>query len=114
VEVGEISTRFAHEAGDNGYLRLTNVRIPRNHMLMKLAYVCLFLFKNKILLYIYIYIQVDEQGTFHRLGDPRLLYGAMLATRVNLCAFFSILLARAITIAMRYSAVRRQGLNPNG
>ncbi|UJR27411.1 hypothetical protein I4U23_008701 [Adineta vaga] len=95
VEVGEIGTRFGHEVGDNGYLRLTNVRIPRNHMLMKLAY-------------------VDEQGTFHRLGDPRLLYGAMLATRVNLCAFFSILLARAITIAMRYSAVRRQGQNPNG
>ncbi|CAF0812925.1 unnamed protein product [Adineta steineri] len=95
VELGEISTRFGHEVGDNGYLRLHNVRIPRNHMLMKLAY-------------------VDEQGTFHRLGDPRLLYGTMLATRVNLCAYFSILLARAITIAMRYSAVRRQGQNPNG
>ncbi|CAF0966451.1 unnamed protein product, partial [Rotaria sordida] len=95
VEVGEISTRFAHEIADNGYLRLTNVRIPRNHMLMKLAY-------------------VDEQGNFHRLGDPRLLYGAMLATRVSLCAFFSILLARAATIAIRYSAVRRQGLNPSG
>jgi len=44
VEVGEISTRFAHEAGDNGYLRLTNVPIPRNHMLMKLAYVCILFF----------------------------------------------------------------------
>jgi acyl-CoA oxidase len=64
-------------------------------MLMKLAY-------------------VDELGTFHRLGDPRLLYGAMLATRGNLCAFFAILLARATTIAIRYSAVRRQGQNPNG
>jgi hypothetical protein len=40
VEVGEISARFAHEVGDNGYLRLANVRIPRNQMLMKLAYVC--------------------------------------------------------------------------
>lgn len=39
VEVGEISTRFNNEVGDNGYLRLTNVRIPRNHMLMKLAQV---------------------------------------------------------------------------
>lgn len=40
VEVGEISTRFAQEVGDNGYLRLTNVRIPRTDMLMKLAIVC--------------------------------------------------------------------------
>lgn len=45
VEVGEISTRFNHEVGDNGYLRLKNVRIPRNHMLMKLAYVCHFVFE---------------------------------------------------------------------
>ncbi len=39
VELGEISTRFAHIAGDNGYLRLNNVRIPRTQMLMKLAQV---------------------------------------------------------------------------
>ena len=39
VEVGEISTRFAHILGDNGYLRLTNVRIPRTQMFMKLAHV---------------------------------------------------------------------------
>ena len=39
VEVGEISARFGHEVGDNGYLRLTNLRIPRNHMLMRLAQV---------------------------------------------------------------------------
>lgn len=37
VETGAISTRFNDCAGDNGYLRLTNVRIPRSHMLMKAA-----------------------------------------------------------------------------
>ena len=62
----------------------------------------------------FLFNQVDEQGNFERLGDPRLLYGAMLATRVSLTGFFSMLLARAITIAVRYSAVRRQGLNPSG
>jgi acyl-CoA oxidase len=41
VELGEISTRFAHALGDNGYLRLTNVHIPRTQMLMKLAQVTL-------------------------------------------------------------------------
>ncbi len=39
VELGEISTRFAHMADDNGYLRLKNVRISRTQMLMKLAQV---------------------------------------------------------------------------
>jgi len=38
----------------------------------------------------------------------------MLAIRVNLGAYFSFLLARAVTIAVRYSAIRRQGTNPNG
>ena len=54
VEVGEIGARFAHEAGDNGYLRLTNVRIPRNHMLMKLADVGIFkIYQIKIIIYIF-------------------------------------------------------------
>ncbi len=75
----------------------------------------MYVFQNKPKKKIYfIYIQVDEQGQFHRLGDPRLLYGAMLAIRVNLGAYFSFLLARAVTIAVRYSAIRRQGTNPNG
>jgi hypothetical protein len=39
VELGEISTRFGQSGGDNGYLRLKNVRIPRLQMLMKLAQV---------------------------------------------------------------------------
>ena len=95
VEVGEISTRFAHILGDNGYLRLTNVRIPRIQMLMKVA-------------------QVDEQGHFHHRGDARLLYGTMVHERIRLINSVLIALTQSITIAMRYSAVRFQGQNPNG
>ncbi|CAF0854889.1 unnamed protein product [Didymodactylos carnosus] len=95
IEVGEISGRLAHEAGDNGYLRLTNVRIPRNQMLMRLA-------------------NVDRNGNFTRLGDSRLVYATMLTMRVSLCAYNAILLARATTIAIRYSAVRYQGQNDKG
>jgi acyl-CoA oxidase len=59
-------------------------------------------------------VQVDEQGSFHRRGDARLLYSAMIHMRIHLCYTFAISLAHAITIAVRYSAVRFQGLNPNG
>jgi acyl-CoA oxidase len=48
VELGEIGTLFGPGLGDNGYLRLTNVRIPRTQMLMKLAQV-MFIFRNKIM-----------------------------------------------------------------
>ncbi|CAF3578845.1 unnamed protein product [Adineta steineri] len=95
VEVGEISTRFAHILGDNGYLRLNNVRIPRTQMLMRLA-------------------QVDEQGNFRRGGDARLLYGTMVHERIRLINSFLVALTQAITIAIRYSAIRFQGQNPNG
>ena len=36
VEVGAIGVHYAHTLGDNGFLRLTNVRIPRTQMLMQL------------------------------------------------------------------------------
>ncbi|UJR20018.1 hypothetical protein I4U23_023152 [Adineta vaga] len=95
VEVGEISTRFAHILGDNGYLRLTNVRIPRTHMFMKLAH-------------------VDSEGRFQRRGDARLLYGTMVHERLRLINTSLIALIQAMTIAVRYSAIRFQGLNPSG
>ena len=39
VEVGDIGPRFALESMNNGYLRFTNVRIPRDQMLMKYSQV---------------------------------------------------------------------------
>jgi hypothetical protein len=38
----------------------------------------------------------------------------MIHMRIHLSNTFSVSLAHAITIAMRYSAVRFQGQNPNG
>ncbi|CAF1253259.1 unnamed protein product [Rotaria sordida] len=95
VETGVIGVHFAHTFGDNGYLRLKNVRIPRTQMLMK-------------------FDQVDEQGKFHNQSDARLLYGTLLHARIYLCESVTVALAQAITIAMRYSAVRFQGQNSNG
>nr|BAK02006.1 predicted protein [Hordeum vulgare subsp. vulgare] len=95
VETGSISTRFNDCAGDNGYLRLTNVRVPRTNMLMKAA-------------------EVDRNGNFQRCGDARVLYGAMIHMRIHLSYSFAVSLAQAITIATRYSAVRFQGSNPQG
>jgi uncharacterized protein len=35
--VGDIGPKFGFDEVDNGYLKLENVRIPREHMLMKYA-----------------------------------------------------------------------------
>ena len=39
VEVGDIGPKFGYSESDHGYLRLTNVRIPRDQMLMKYSHV---------------------------------------------------------------------------
>lgn len=35
IEVGDIGPKYGYNAKDNGYARFTNVRIPRENMLMK-------------------------------------------------------------------------------
>ena len=39
INVGDIGPKFGYFGMDNGYLQLDNVRIPRDHMLMKYAQV---------------------------------------------------------------------------
>jgi len=38
--VGDIGPKFGFDTIDNGFLRLSHVRIPRQNMLMKYAQVC--------------------------------------------------------------------------
>ncbi len=59
-------------------------------------------------------VQVDEQGNFTIHGDARLLYSAMIHMRIHLSYTFAVSLAQAITIALRYAAIRFQGQNPTG
>ena len=39
VQIGDIGPKFGYFSMDNGFLRLSNVRIPRDQMLMKYAQV---------------------------------------------------------------------------
>jgi hypothetical protein len=53
--------------------------------------------------------RVTEQGKYERSNKPRQLgYGAMVFIRQGIVAEASVYLSRAVTIAVRYSAVRRQ------
>ncbi|XP_076826059.1 peroxisomal acyl-coenzyme A oxidase 2-like isoform X2 [Clavelina lepadiformis] len=96
VTVGDIGAKLSFESVDNGFLYLQNVRIPRENLLSKLS-------------------EVHPDGTYIKKGNQRLMYGSMVRVRVNLIAHEIVMpLAKACTIAVRYSAVRRQGLiNPS-
>lgn len=95
IEVGEIGPKMGFKAADNGYLRLTNVVIPRTHMLMKNA-------------------TIDEDGNYQATQETsKLNLGTMLFVRVIVIDMISYNVSKAATIATRYSAIRCQGPNPD-
>ena len=89
VEVGDIGTKLGYNSMDNGYLLFTNVRIPRENLLSRLAY-------------------VDAQGNFEARGDPRALYIIMQLTRISILQTCWLSMARSALISVRYAVCRRQ------
>jgi acyl-CoA oxidase len=85
----EIGTKIGMHTVNNGFLRFDKVRIPREHMLMK---------HSKVL----------EDGSYIKSANEKLAYGGMTLVRVFIVDFAASLLTKACTIAIRYSAVRRQ------
>lgn len=80
---------------DNGYAIFSNFRIPRRNMLMK-------------------YHTVSKQGKYAIQGDEKISYATMLMTRAGLISISSFIIAKATTIATRYSMLRTQFKNSKG
>ncbi|KAI9076528.1 hypothetical protein K1719_041514 [Acacia pycnantha] len=99
ITIGDIGMKFgngAYNSMDNGVLRFDDVRIPRNQMLMRV-------------------LQVTREGKCVQSNVPRkLVYGTMVYVRQTIVSDASCALSRAVCIATRYSAVRRQFGSHNG
>lgn len=89
VTLGDIGPKFGYNENDNGFLRMNKVRIPRGNMLMKHA-------------------QVLSDGTYVAPPKKELTYTTMTMVRSYIVRDSAYALCRACTIAIRYSAVRRQ------
>ncbi|XP_050343192.1 probable peroxisomal acyl-coenzyme A oxidase 1 [Nymphalis io] len=89
IKVGEIGAKLGMNGTNNGFLGFDQVRIPRDYMLMK---------NSKVL----------EDGTYVNSPSSKLTYGTMMFVRVMLVNDMCNYMAKAVTIATRYSAVRRQ------
>ncbi|PUZ62599.1 hypothetical protein GQ55_4G369900 [Panicum hallii var. hallii] len=93
VTLGDIGGKFgsgAYNSMDNGVLQFDHVRIPRDQMLMRLS-------------------QVTREGKYVHSDVPKqLLYGTMVFVRQSIVADASKALSRAVCIAVRYSAIRKQ------
>jgi acyl-CoA oxidase len=91
ITLGDIGPKFGFNTIDNGFLRLNQVRIPRENMLMKHA-------------------QVLPNGQYVKPAkNDKLGYGTMVFIRAMVVLDQGARgLAQAVTIATRYSCVRRQ------
>mmetsp|Transcript_39599 Transcript_39599/g.38139 ORF Transcript_39599/g.38139 Transcript_39599/m.38139 type:complete len:135 (+) Transcript_39599:607-1011(+) len=89
IETGDIGPKFGFHTKDNGWLKFNNTRIPRTNLLRR-------------------YVDVDREGNFKKKGDLRNLYTVMMQTRMLLVYEGNLILLRSLTIAIRYSVVRRQ------
>ncbi|XP_047308469.1 peroxisomal acyl-coenzyme A oxidase 1-like [Impatiens glandulifera] len=99
ITVGDIGMKFGnggYNSMDNGVLVFDHVRIPRDQMLMRVS-------------------QVTREGKYVQSDVPRqLVYGTMVFIRQTIVFDASSALSRAVCIATRYSAVRRQFGSQNG
>lgn len=95
IRIGEVGVKLGLCGVNNGYVGFESVRVPRDAMLMANA-------------------QINQDGTFVRTSDSVLMYSTMVFVRSVLAQDMHFFLAKAATIATRYSAVRHQSpIDPN-
>ncbi|KAG5886072.1 hypothetical protein JTB14_018931 [Gonioctena quinquepunctata] len=92
--IGDMGEKLGLNGIDNGFLQFTNYDIPRENLLNKIA-------------------DVTEDGHYVTpIKDPKKRLGALLGSlsegRVSIACICETLGLKALTIALRYAAVRRQ------
>ncbi|KII94224.1 hypothetical protein PLICRDRAFT_420565 [Plicaturopsis crispa FD-325 SS-3] len=92
IRIGDIGPKAlgGFAPTDNGFATFDHVRIPREHMLSKFA-------------------QVTKEGKYVKPPHAKLSYGGMLYIRSNMIKGAGWLMAKAATVSIRYTTVRRQG-----
>ncbi|UMM15031.1 hypothetical protein L5515_002619 [Caenorhabditis briggsae] len=90
ITVGDIGPKMAFNGADNGFLGFKNYRIPRENMLMR-------------------HSKVTSDGSYIKPPHAKIGYSSMVKVRSRMASEQGLFLAHALTIAVRYSAVRRQG-----
>ena len=88
VKSGDIGPKIGFSSKNNSWATFDHVRIPRDQLPMK-------------------FIEVDREGNFSVIGDPRDMYSSMTAIRLQIANHAGSALYAASLIALRYSAVRR-------
>ncbi|KAG0650551.1 Peroxisomal acyl-coenzyme A oxidase 1 [Hyphodiscus hymeniophilus] len=90
IVVGDIGAKFGYACMDNGYMLFDHFRIPHSAFLSR-------------------YSKVDPStGAFSQPENSTVVYGTMTFVRSNIAMHARLILARAVTVAVRYTSIRRQ------
>ena len=90
IHVGDIGPKFGYNTMDNGFLLLNHAKVPHVNMLAKFS-------------------RVDPKtNKYVKPASASLVYGTLTWVRSTIVLQSGGVLARGVTIATRYSAVRRQ------
>ncbi|EGX96023.1 Acyl-CoA oxidase [Cordyceps militaris CM01] len=90
IVIGDIGVKIGFASMDNGYMLFDQLRIPHSALLSR-------------------YVQLDpETSVFSKSPNAALSYGTMTSIRTVLVEEAGTHLARAVTIAIRYTAIRQQ------
>jgi acyl-CoA oxidase len=95
VEIGDIGPKMGYASKDNGYLKFSEYRIAKSCLLSK-------------------YIQIDSEGNISKSGNPKQMYTGMMNARAGILSLEIGSLAKACTIAIRYSLFRTQFKDSKG
>ena len=88
--VGDIGPKYGYAPMDNGYMLFDHYRIPHTAMLSR-------------------YSWVDPNTcTYSKPANPAVVYGSLTYVRANIIMHARLIMARAVTVAVRYTCVRRQ------
>lgn len=89
INIGDCGKKMGRDGIDNGYIQFTQVRIPRSYMLMR-------------------HTQVSRTGEVKAPPLQQLAYGSLIGGRVSMVIDSATFARKALTIAIRYAAIRRQ------
>ncbi|OKP12774.1 Peroxisomal acyl-coenzyme A oxidase 1 [Penicillium subrubescens] len=116
IVIGDIGPKYGYSTIDNAYMLFDNFRLVFTTMLKARP-----LFANPSnfsiphAAFLSRYSSVDPRtGIYSKPEQPALVYGSMTYVRANIVQHARLVLARATTIAVRYTVVRRQFQDRDG
>ena len=90
IVIGDIGPKYGYTSMDNGYMLFSHHRVPHSALLSR-------------------YSGLDsESGAYIKPENPAVVYGSLTFVRAQIIMHARLILARAVTIAVRYTSIRRQ------